>query len=133
MCGISLAINTKNNPVTPAQIKAMNDKVSHRGPDDEGFYLGGNFALGHRRLSILDLSPAGHQPMQWKHWWITFNGEVYNYVELREELRTLGHSFRSGTDTEVIVAAYEQWGTDAFARFNGMWSFAIYDERTSEI
>lgn len=133
MCGISLAINRKNVPVQPARIKAMNDKVSHRGPDDEGFYLGHNFALGHRRLSILDLSPAGHQPMQWKHWWITFNGEVYNYVELREELKALGHTFRSGTDTEVIVAAYEQWGTDAFARFNGMWSFAIYDEQKNEI
>ncbi|HEY6901905.1 MAG TPA: asparagine synthase (glutamine-hydrolyzing) [Puia sp.] len=133
MCGISLAINTKNIPVTPEQIKAMNDKVSHRGPDDEGFYHGSQFALGHRRLSILDLSPAGHQPMQWKSWWITFNGEVYNYIELRDELKALGHSFRSGTDTEVIVAAYEQWGTDAFARFNGMWAFAIYDTQKNEI
>lgn len=133
MCGISLAINVKNIPVTQEQIKAMNDKVSHRGPDDEGFYFGSHFALGHRRLSILDLSPAGHQPMQWKHWWITFNGEVYNYIELREELKTLGHCFRSGTDTEVIVAAYEQWGTAAFSRFNGMWAFAIYDSKKSEI
>jgi asparagine synthase (glutamine-hydrolysing) len=133
MCGISLAINVKNIPVTPEQIKVMNDKVSHRGPDDEGFYFGSNFALGHRRLSILDLSPAGHQPMQWKHWWITFNGEVYNYIELREELKKLGHSFRSGTDTEVIMAAYEEWGTDAFSRFNGMWAFAIYDSKKNEI
>src|SRR5258708_39045447 len=127
MCGISLAIHLKNEPVREEQIKAMNDKVSHRGPDDEGFYLGGAFALGHRRLSILDLRPAGHQPMQWRHWWITYNGEVYNYIELRDELKGLGHSFRSGTDTEVIMAAYEQWGVGAFARFNGMWAFAIYD------
>jgi len=133
MCGISLAINVKNVPVSLEQIKAMNDKVSHRGPDDEGFYFGSCFALGHRRLSILDLSPAGHQPMQRKHWWITFNGEVYNYIELREELKKLGHSFRSGTDTEVIVAAYEQWGTAAFSRFNGMWAIAIFDSEKNEI
>jgi asparagine synthase (glutamine-hydrolysing) len=133
MCGISLAINIKDEAVLPEQIKAMNDKVSHRGPDDEGFYLDGYLALGHRRLSILDLSAAGHQPMQWKHWWLTYNGEVYNYIELREELKTLGHSFKSGTDTEVIMSAYEQWGTEAFARFNGMWAFAIYDSLKGEI
>jgi len=133
MCGISLAINVNNVSISKEQIKAMNDKVSHRGPDDEGFYIGSHFALGHRRLSILDLSPAGHQPMQWKQWWITFNGEVYNYIELREELKALGHTFRSGTDTEVIVAAYEQWGTAAFSRFNGMWAFAIYDTQKNEI
>lgn len=127
MCGISIAIDKRNQPVPLELITKMNDKIVHRGPDDEGYYHGGNFALGHRRLSILDLSAAGHQPMQWKHLWITYNGEVYNYVELRDELKTLGHNFKTGTDTEVILAAYEQWGNDAFARFNGMWSFAIYD------
>jgi asparagine synthase (glutamine-hydrolysing) len=133
MCGISLAINRKNQPVPPEHIKAMNDKVSHRGPDDEGFYFGDQFALGHRRLSILDLSQAGHQPMQRRHCWLTFNGEIYNYIELREELKALGHEFSSGSDTEIILAGYAQWGVEAFSRFNGMWAFAIYDSQTHEI
>ncbi|MDP4218728.1 MAG: asparagine synthase (glutamine-hydrolyzing) [Bacteroidota bacterium] len=133
MCGISIAINKRNQRVAPEQIRAMNDKVSHRGPDDEGFFAEGHFAFGHRRLSILDLSPAGHQPMQRRNCWLTFNGEIYNYIELRDELKTLGHHFVSGSDTEVILAAYEQWGVDAFPRFNGMWAFAIYDSGIGEI
>lgn len=89
------------------------------------------FGLGHRRLSILDLSPLGHQPMctQDGRYWIVFNGEVYNYIELRAELENLGHSFISRTDTEVILAAYAQWGDSCLARFNGMWAFAIYDSK----
>lgn len=133
MCGISLAINTKDDFVSPMVIKAMNDMVSHRGPDDEGFYFGKNFSLGHRRLSIIDLSKAGHQPMQRNSLWITYNGEVYNYIELRDELKNLGSLFETATDTEVILAAYEKWGVNAFARFNGMWAFAIYDAATDEI
>ncbi len=82
MCGISIAINLKNENVLPEQIKAMNDLVQHRGPDDEGYYFGNNFALGHRRLSIIDLSRAGHQPMQRRNLWIAYNGEIYNYLEL---------------------------------------------------
>lgn len=133
MCGISIAISKKNNIVVESIIKPMNDIISHRGPDDEGFYYGNNFAFGHRRLSILDLSIAGHQPFQWKNLWITYNGEVYNYVELREELRQLGYSFKTTSDTEVIVAAYECWGVKAFEKFNGMWSFAIFDDTKNEI
>ncbi|MBS1946954.1 MAG: asparagine synthase (glutamine-hydrolyzing) [Bacteroidetes bacterium] len=133
MCGISIAINSQNARVPQEQIKAMNDKVNHRGPDDEGFYFGDNFSFGHRRLSIIDLSKAGHQPMQRGHLWITYNGEIYNYIELREELKKLGCCFETATDTEVILAAYEQWGTGAFARFNGMWAFAIYDALNEEI
>lgn len=92
-------------------------------------------AFGHRRLSIIDLSPAGHQPMCYAgaRYWITYNGEIYNYKELREELTTLGHSFHSKTDTEVILAAYAQWGKDCLERFNGMWAFAIYDSLKKEI
>lgn len=97
------------------------------------FFYGKNFAFGHRRLSILDLSSAGHQPFNWKHLWITYNGEVYNYVELRDELKQLGYSFKTATDTEVILAAYEQWGVDAFTKFNGMWSLGLYDEIKNEI
>lgn len=89
----------------------------------------GQIGLGHRRLSILDLSPLGHQPMSYRNgrYWITYNGEIYNYIELRSELESLGHQFLSRTDTEVILASYAQWGLECFARFNGMWSFAIFD------
>jgi len=98
----------------------------------EGAFLLG---LGHRRLSILDLSPLGHQPMctQDGRYWIVFNGEVYNYIELRAELEKLGHSFISRTDTEVILAAYRQWGESCLSRFNGMWAFAIYDSHAKTL
>lgn len=129
----------------PSVIAAMTSIVSHRGPDGSGTNLlavseGGvrdtsssgsqnwNVALGHRRLSILDLSDAGRQPMCWRNrLWITYNGEVYNYLELRAELQRCGHQFSTGTDTEVILAAYDQWGTDCFARLRGMWGLAIVD------
>ncbi len=111
----------------------MNDKVIHRGPDDEGYFFEKNFAFGHRRLSIIDLSKAGHQPMQREHLTITYNGEIYNYIELKEELIGKGYSFHSATDTEVILAAYEEWGTGAFERLNGMWAFAIHDSVKNEI
>ena len=133
MCGISIIIDVSDKRVSQEQIQSINDKVIHRGPDDEGFYYGSNFAFGHRRLSILDLSRAGHQPMQRDNLCITYNGEVYNYIELRIELMALGHSFVSASDTEVILAAYQQWGTDAFVKFNGMWAFAIADSVTNEI
>jgi asparagine synthase (glutamine-hydrolysing) len=130
----------------------MNRLASHRGPDDEGYWIWdgqsatgqfvesrladqsdfqGAIALGHCRLAILDLSVAGRQPMASKdrHLWIAFNGEIYNYLELRKELLQLGHTFTTGTDTEVILAAYGQWGTECFARFNGMWGLAIADLR----
>ena len=92
-------------------------------------------ALGHRRLSIIDLSPLGHQPMshQAGRYWITYNGEIYNYIELRGELESLGHNFVSQSDTEVIMAAYAQWGVSCLHRFNGMWAFAIYDTQRQEV
>src|SRR5687768_11732557 len=104
---------------------------------DIGQFRGERFdlAFGFRRLSILDLSPAGHQPMR-SHdgrLWIVFNGEIYNYRELREELRGLGHEFQSGTDTEVILAAYAQWGERCVDRFNGMWGFALWDSSRREL
>jgi len=96
---------------------------------------GFNLAFGHRRLSIVDLSPAGHQPMCNADGtiWIVYNGEIYNYIELREELKALGHRFVTRTDTEVIIAAYEEWGYDCLQRFNGMWAFAIWDVRKREL
>jgi asparagine synthase (glutamine-hydrolysing) len=127
MCGISGIIDLSGNSVPLKDIKLMNDLVSHRGPDGEGFHIDRNFALGHRRLSILDLSEAGAQPMKLEDLWITFNGEIFNYKEIRLDLEALGHHFHSGSDTEVILAAYKQWGEDCVKQFNGMWAFAIYD------
>ncbi len=108
---------------------------AHRGPDDWGTYADGPVGLGHRRLSILDLSPLGHQPMASAdgRLVIVFNGEIFNYLELRAELTARGHSFRTRTDTEVILAAYAEWGRDCLHRFNGMWAFALWDARTGEL
>jgi asparagine synthase (glutamine-hydrolysing) len=110
---------------------AMADTMCHRGPDDSGVWEdpAGTVALSHRRLSIVDLSALGHNPMSWDdgRLWITFNGEIYNFLELRQELEAAGHRFRSHTDTEVILAAYDQWGLDAVNRFACMFAFAIWD------
>ena len=99
--------------------------------------VAGEFKLifGHRRLSILDLSPLGHMPMSYKNnrYWITYNGEIYNYLEIKQELETLGHTFISNTDTEVILASYAEWGVDCLNHFDGMWSFAIYDVETENV
>ena len=133
MCGISIIINRNNNQVSPETMRNMNDKVIHRGPDDEGYYYGSNFAFGHRRLAIVDTSAAGHQPMQKANDCIVFNGMIYNYIELREELRKAGYTFSSGTDTEVILAAFQHWKTAAFKKFNGMWAFGIYDHAAQTI
>jgi len=129
MCGISGIINKNGAKVNPNEIKKINDLISHRGPDDEGFYFGKNFAFGHRRLSILDLSSNGHQPMHYLgKYIITYNGEVYNYLEIKEELKKDGYIFHSNTDTEVILASYDKWGKKCVNKFNGMWAFAIYDK-----
>ncbi|MFN5985001.1 MAG: asparagine synthase (glutamine-hydrolyzing) [Fluviicola sp.] len=134
MCGISGIVNRNNQAVVADSIQKMNDSISHRGPDGEGFYFGENFAFGHRRLSILDLSIAGKQPMEFdSDFIITYNGEVYNFIELTTELQLLGYTFKSKTDTEVILAAYKHWGKDCVNHFNGMWSFAIYDKKNEII
>ena len=129
MCGISGIINRDNGKVEKQDMKKMNDLISHRGPDDEGFFYEKNFAFGHRRLSVLDLSSDGHQPMHYREkYTITYNGEIYNYLEIRKELIQYGYEFRSRTDTEVILASYDKWGEDCVNKFNGMWAFAIYDK-----
>jgi len=109
--------------------------IKHRGPDDEGRYIEGNIGLGFVRLSILDLSKEGHQPFydDEGRYLIIYNGEVYNYIELRKELKLLGYHFRSNTDTEVVLKAYLEWGEDSLNRFNGMWAFVIYDLLSKEI
>lgn len=134
MCGIVGIYNLKannNHQGMLTEIKQMAEVLRHRGPDDEGYFIDRNIALGHLRLSIIDLTRAGHQPMFYdnRNLVIVFNGEVYNYLEIRDELRKKGYKFKSNTDTEVILASYKEWGTDCLRRFNGMWSFVIYDSR----
>ena len=131
MCGIVGFISRtgRYRIDTPTMVR-MRDSMIHRGPDDAGLQIFDEscVALGHRRLSILDLSAAGHQPMSYhERYWITYNGEVYNYQEIRKELESKGYTFRSETDTEVILAAYVEWGAGCLSRFNGMWAFAIWD------
>jgi asparagine synthase (glutamine-hydrolysing) len=129
MCGIAGFISRMPTEAAERLIQAMTDSVAHRGPDGAGIFVEGRVALGHRRLAILDLSELGHQPMvePASGCVISFNGEIYNYIEIREELRSHGYVFGSNTDTEVILKAYAHWGADCVARFNGMWAFAIYD------
>jgi len=128
MCGISGIIRKSGRPIVAEEIKAINNLAGHRGPDAEGYFLKGNFAMGHRRLAILDLTSAGNQPMTWHdRYTIVYNGEIYNYVELRDELTASGYRFTTETDTEVILAAYDKWGRACVSRFNGMWAFALYD------
>lgn len=135
MCGICGQYNFKDQqPVTPAKIKGMARTLSHRGPDDEGYFFSGPLGLGFRRLSIIDLE-GGHQPMadQDETVWIVFNGEIYNFPELRRELEGLGHAFRTRCDTEVIIHGYKQWGSNVFNHLNGMFGLAIWDDRRKRL
>src|SRR5688572_23564351 len=118
-----------------AIVESMIASIRHRGPDDEGTFFSGAVAMGFRRLSILDMTPLGHQPMLSDDGEVAlvFNGEIYNYVELRDELVQLGHSFKSTGDTEVLLHAYLQWGDDCVNRFNGMWAFVIHDRRRGRL
>jgi asparagine synthase (glutamine-hydrolysing) len=134
MCGISGIIREQGLAVDALELKRINDKIAHRGPDAEGFYVHKNVGFGHRRLSILDLSVAGNQPMFFAdNLVITYNGEVYNFIELRDELVHLGYVFNTTTDTEVILAAYDAWGPACLHKFNGMWSFAILDKSANKV
>jgi asparagine synthase (glutamine-hydrolysing) len=129
MCGIAGQFNfQRHEPVERETIVRMARSIAHRGPDDEGFFIAGPIGLGFRRLSIIDLA-GGHQPMSNSEGtvWIIFNGEIYNYKELRAELQSKGHQFRTNSDTEVIIHGYEEWGTDVFNHLNGMFGVAIWD------
>ena len=131
MCGICGQYNFKSMaPVAPREVRAMTRTLLHRGPDDEGYYIAGPVGLGFRRLSIIDLA-GGHQPMsdQEESVWVIFNGEIYNFIELRSELEAHGHIFRTNSDTEVIVHGYKQWGDEVLNRLNGMFGLAIWDVR----
>lgn len=150
MCGIIGVLKNPATEISSGIVARMNADISHRGPDDEGMVflsatstenwqprsesgIGWAVALGSRRLSILDLSSAGHMPMVYRgKFWTVYNGEVYNFIEIRTELENLGHIFHSSSDTEVILAAYAEWGTGSFARFRGMWGLMIFDVTRDE-
>src|SRR2546430_6669983 len=129
MCGITGKFSYGGAPIDPELLTAMTDAVTHRGPDAAGYYLGDGIGLGHRRLSIIDLS-TGDQPLanEDRTVWVVFNGEIYNFADIRSELEARGHRFRTRSDTEVIVHAYEQWGDASVDRFRGMFAFALWDE-----
>ena len=148
MCGFVCVYDPEALLIPPAALHRMTETLQHRGPDDFGYAASGpdgirtwqvtppsglptpGVAFGHRRLRILDLSDAGRQPFNSPshRYWMVYNGELYNYIELRNELKQFGHCFRTETDTEVVLAAFEQWGPDCLARFNGMWALAIWDD-----
>lgn len=131
MCGIAGIFHLDGAPVSPVVLRRMTDAIAHRGPDGEGFHIDSFVGLGHRRLAIIDLSTAGHQPMATADGScvMVYNGEVYNYQELRIELEAHGHRFHSKTDSEVVLHAYAEWGSAALDRFNGMFALAIWDKR----
>ncbi len=133
MCGIAGILNLNREPVTSEVLKKMTDVIRHRGPDSEGIWTDKFVGFGHRRLAIIDLSPLAHQPMKYENLIITYNGEVYNFQNLRMELESLGYQFYSRSDTEVILKAYAQWGKECVQRFNGMFAFAIWDNSKKEL
>ena len=126
MCGVAGIVSFDGSD-RARDVVRMLDALQHRGPDDEGTLTDGNVYLGHRRLAIIDLSERGAQPMTRGDASIVFNGEIYNYIELRRELIQLGYQFHSDSDTEVLLNAYFEWGHDCLNHMDGMWSFAIYD------
>jgi asparagine synthase (glutamine-hydrolysing) len=135
MCGIAGYFHFESERRADfAVIKKMTDIIAHRGPDGDGYFVMNNIAFGHRRLSIIDLT-TGDQPMynEDKSIVLIFNGEIYNYIELREELRSLGHKFITNSDAEVIINSYTQWGTDCQTHFNGMWAFALWDDKLKRL
>ncbi|MBF0446555.1 MAG: asparagine synthase (glutamine-hydrolyzing) [Magnetococcales bacterium] len=131
MCGITGIFNLNGEPVSVVTLHKMTDAIAHRGPDGEGFFVDSYVGIGHRRLAIIDLSAAAHQPMTTidGRFVLAYNGEVYNFQELRIELEALGYHFRSRTDSEVVLNAFAEWGEKALDRFNGMFAFAVWDKK----
>src|SRR5438552_2239000 len=135
MCGICGQFNfARNDPVEPETIRQMTESIRHRGPDDEGYFFAGPLGLGFRRLSIIDLA-GGHQPMSdvEETVWVIFNGEIYNFKELRADLEQHGHHFRTRSDTEVIIHGYEEWGAEVLNHLNGMFGLAIWDVKNHRL
>lgn len=137
MCGITGFWNLTKEPVSQVMLERFTDALTHRGPDGNGFYIDGqvHLGLGHRRLAILDITDSGRQPMSYdnERYWITYNGEIYNFLELRDELKQYGYQFTTESDTEVIMASYDKWGEECQLHFNGMWAFAIWDKREKRL
>lgn len=131
MCGVAGVIRLDGGNIEPSLLTAMTDAIAHRGPDGEGQWIEGNVGIGHRRLSIIDLSETGHQPMvdASNRFVLSYNGEVYNFKELRRELEKLGHRFRGKSDSEVVLISFVEWGTSAFIKFNGMFALSIWDRK----
>ena len=128
MCGIT-GIIYKNKNVEAAELEKMTEKIKHRGPDSSGIYMDKNVGFGHRRLSIIDVSDHSNQPFFYNDLILIFNGAIYNYLEIKDELMSHGYSFKTTSDTEVLLLAYDKWGVDCVKKFNGMWSFAIHDKK----
>lgn len=135
MCGFAVMVALNGEKANLGIINKMTTSIQHRGPDAEGTHIAGSVGFGFRRLSILDLSPAGHQPMLSEDGQkiLVFNGEIYNYLELRKELEALGHTFKSSGDTEVLLHAYCEWGSGCLDKLNGMWAFVIFDLKTRKL
>src|SRR5690349_14507168 len=136
MCGIAgFAMRSGGGTHARATVERMTDAIRYRGPDDSGVYTSEHACLGHRRLSIVDLSPLGHQPMpnETSDVWIVFNGEIFNHADLRPDLERAGHQYRSRSDTETVIHAYEQYGAECVTRLRGMFAFAIWSERTQTL
>jgi asparagine synthase (glutamine-hydrolysing) len=135
MCGITGIFNINGEPISINLLKKMTGVISHRGPDAEGFWVNSYVGFGHRRLSIIDVSSLGNQPMQTEdgRYIITYNGELYNFVNLRVELKSKGYNFISNSDTEVVLKSYAEWGKDCVKKFNGMFAFAIWDKKENSL
>jgi asparagine synthase (glutamine-hydrolysing) len=135
MCGIAGIVHLDGTPAAIVDLKKMTEAIAHRGPDNEGQVVEGFVGLGHRRLSIIDLSAAANQPMlsSCGRYLISYNGEIYNFTQIRLELETLGRQFRSSSDTEVVLSAFAQWGEKCVERFNGMFAFAIWDKQAQRM
>ena len=135
MCGIAGYKTFNKNLVNPNILKSMGEVISHRGPDDDGIWYANNIGFAHKRLSILDLSKKASQPMKssCKRFIICYNGEIYNFKELRTELLKLGHKFLTNSDTEVLLASWKEWGVNCLTKLNGMFAFALYDNLTSNL
>jgi len=130
MCGLVGVLNLDERPVLLSDIKKMAEKIAHRGPDGEGYFVKGNIAFAHKRLAILDPKPRGKHPMESKdgNWVIIFNGCVYNFLELKQDLKTKDHEFITNTDTEVIVEGLAEYGTEFFKRLNGMFAIGAWNK-----
>ena len=134
MCGISGIVEQSGAAIDRTELEKMTNLVAHRGPDAQGFFIEQNIGLGHRRLAIIDRSEKANQPFCFQERYVmVFNGQLYNYLELRTELEQNGYCFSSSSDTEVLISAYDAWGIKCLDRFNGMWSFVIYDKQEQQL